>query len=366
MTRYARLDVFRGLALVIIFIDHLPDNFWSHYTLGRWGVSDAAEGFVLIAGVAAGLAYGAYFRAPVRIMAGTGRIWHRVWTIYLVQILITVLALGLSVALSRTFQSAGMLGINQVGAFFADPKSGMIRVPLLAQHLNYVDILPVYLALLAATPLMLFLAWRWPLVLLAGSIALWAVTSGYGLNFPSYPNPAGWFFNPLAWQLLFTIGLLTGTAMKDGRRLVPVTPWLLVPAGAVLVLGLDLWVGGPWSGAIWDWQWQTLQAGTPEMLVGVEKTFLPLPRLIHALSLAYILSCFAVIRRACASRAAGPFALLGRNALAVFATGSVLNFAMQLVRVKTGVNFALDTAMLAGGLFLLFALAAAKQYWPKP
>ena len=137
---------------------------------------------------------------------------------------------------------------------------------------------------------MLFLAWRWPLVLLAGSIALWAVTSRYGLNFPSYPNPAGWFFNPLAWQLLFTIGLLTGTAMKDGRRLVPVTPWLLVPAGAVLVLGLDLWVGGPWSGAIWDWQWQTLQAGTPEMLVGVEKTFLPLPRLIHALSLAYILS----------------------------------------------------------------------------
>lgn len=69
------------------------------------------------------------------------------------QILITVLALGLSVALSRTFPSAGMLGINQVGAFFADPKSGMIRVRLLAQHLNYVDILPVYLALLAAAPL---------------------------------------------------------------------------------------------------------------------------------------------------------------------------------------------------------------------
>ena len=72
MTRDARLDVFRGLALVIIFIDHLPDNFWSQYTLGRWGVSAAAEGFVLIAGIAAGLAYGAYFCAPARIMVGTG------------------------------------------------------------------------------------------------------------------------------------------------------------------------------------------------------------------------------------------------------------------------------------------------------
>ena len=28
--------------------------------------------------MAAGLAYGAYFRAPARIIAGVGRIWHRV------------------------------------------------------------------------------------------------------------------------------------------------------------------------------------------------------------------------------------------------------------------------------------------------
>ena len=33
MTRDPRLDVFRGMALVIILIDHLPENLWSRFTL---------------------------------------------------------------------------------------------------------------------------------------------------------------------------------------------------------------------------------------------------------------------------------------------------------------------------------------------
>ncbi len=364
MTRDPRLDVFRGLALVIILIDHLPGNFWSYYTLGNWGFSDAAEGFVLIAGISAGLAYSAYFRPPAQIMAGTGRIWHRVWTIYLVQILITVLALGLSVVLYRWFDNPAMLGINQVDKFFATPQSGMVRMPLLAQHLNYVDILPVYLALLSVTPLLLLLAWRVPLVLLAGSVALWIVTDAWALNLPSYPNPAGWFFNPLAWQLIFTVGLLTGVLMKDGRRLVPVTPWLLIPSLAILALGFVMYGLPSLSGPLWDWHWQMGEAGVPDILIGLEKTFLPLPRLLHALALAYVLSCFAFVRTACGSRYAAPFALLGRNALPVFAMGSLLNFAMQLIRVETGEDFWLDTAMLVAALAVLFALAAARQYWP--
>jgi hypothetical protein len=86
---------------------------------------------------------------------------------------------------------------------------------------------------------------------------------------------------------------------------------------------------------------------------------------LHALSLAYVLSSFEVIRRACAARVAGPFALLGRHALPVFATISLLNFAMQLVRVSTGKEFWTDTAMIAGGMVIVFALAAVRQAWPR-
>jgi len=52
--RDLRLDVFRGLALVMIFINHVPGTVYENVTSRNFGLSDAAEGFVLMSGVAAG------------------------------------------------------------------------------------------------------------------------------------------------------------------------------------------------------------------------------------------------------------------------------------------------------------------------
>ena len=54
-TRDPRLDVFRGLCLVMIFINHVPGNVYEKFTSRNFGFSDAAEGFVLMSGIAAGL-----------------------------------------------------------------------------------------------------------------------------------------------------------------------------------------------------------------------------------------------------------------------------------------------------------------------
>src|SRR5262245_62216950 len=55
--RDARIDFFRGLALIFIFIDHIPGNAFANVTLTNFGFADAAEIFVLLAGYAAFLAY---------------------------------------------------------------------------------------------------------------------------------------------------------------------------------------------------------------------------------------------------------------------------------------------------------------------
>ena len=49
--------MFRGLALVMIFINHVPGTVFEAYTNRNFGFSDAAEAFVFMSGVAAGLAY---------------------------------------------------------------------------------------------------------------------------------------------------------------------------------------------------------------------------------------------------------------------------------------------------------------------
>src|SRR5215467_6813053 len=53
-----RLDFCRGIALIVIFIDHVPGNPLSSWTLRNFSFCDAAEIFVLISGMASYLAYG--------------------------------------------------------------------------------------------------------------------------------------------------------------------------------------------------------------------------------------------------------------------------------------------------------------------
>ena len=72
-----RIDFFRGLALIFIFWDHVPENPFAQLTLRNFGFSDAAEVFVFLAGFAAVTAYGrvaqrdGYVVACLRILKRT-------------------------------------------------------------------------------------------------------------------------------------------------------------------------------------------------------------------------------------------------------------------------------------------------------
>jgi hypothetical protein len=102
-------------------------------------------------------------------------------------------------------------------------------------------------------------------------------------------------------------------------------------------------------------------AGVPRFFWMTEKTYLAWPRLLHMLALAYLLGSLPVVRRACASRAAAPLALLGRHALPVFALGTVLCFVGQAIKDVAPPSLALDSAIIFGGLALQLGFAALKQ-----
>src|SRR5215471_14749279 len=56
--RELRLDLFRGLALWLIFIDHLPPSVLTWFTIRNYGFSDATEIFIFISGYTAAFVYG--------------------------------------------------------------------------------------------------------------------------------------------------------------------------------------------------------------------------------------------------------------------------------------------------------------------
>lgn len=359
--RDPRLDVFRGLALAMIFINHVPGTVYEHFTNRNFGFSDAAEGFVLMSGIAAALAYGALVRKQ-GLLEGFHRCVARVFTLYWVHILTTVLALAISAGAARFFGLTSMMETNNVHIFVEDLTGGMIGLPLLTHQLGYLNILPLYCVLLLCAPAAILLGQRSPLALLAGSIAMWFAAGLFRLNFPNFPTPGGWFFNPFSWQVLFVVGLLTGLAMKEGRRLVPVYGRLFWLACGYLILSV-LWIWVQPVQAAGRAALETLlDLGTPFHLATFDKTFVALPRLLHALALLYVISCLPAVRRLCGSRVAAPFALVGAHALPVFALGCVLSILGQAIKVFAGPNFAVDTQVIFVGLLAQLLLAMALEH----
>lgn len=351
----------------MIFINHVPINVFEHFTSRNFGFSDSAEGFVLMSGIAAGLAYSSDFRTPTRLWQGVGRVWRRVWTLYLVHILCTVGALAAAAAAALFLHDSRILFQNNMDSLFLNPLSTLIGIPILGHQFGYVNILPLYLVLLFFAPALLWAALRWPMWLWAASTLLWFVTGQFYLGLPNYPLEGNWFFNPLAWQIIFVTGILTGVAMKDGRRLVPVQRGLQWLCGIFLIYAavatMTPVVGMPTGHALW-WLRETLHL--PWHFVAFDKSYVTGPRLLHILALAYLLSSLPVVRRACASRFARPFEIMGRQSLSVFALGSVLCIALQGIRQVAPHTVAMDTLLVGGALLMQFALAAARQYWPKP
>lgn len=355
-----RIDLLRGIALVMIFINHIPGTIWEHVTSRNFGFSDAAEGFVLMSGIATGLAYGVPYLSGRPTWAQALRPWRRALTLWLVHVLVVSLIV---VLFTLTRDQTGILEMAQkrnILPVLNDPAGFLPAVVMLGHQFAYADILPLYIVLMLCAPVILFLAVRWPLAVIQGAVFLWLVIGLLKLKMPTFPLDYGWFFNPLAWQVLFVTGVVTGLFLRRGRRLLPVRPWALRLAIGVLILSA-VWVQVP-SVAAWGGHGLWLlheYGGFPSVLTSFDKSFLYLPRLLHILALAYVLSALPVVRRLAALPALAPLVMLGRHSLPVFATSTVLAYGAQVIKSIHGPSVLLDTALILAGLALLFALAQA-------
>lgn len=355
--RDLRLDMFRGLALVMIFINHVPGTIYENITNRNFGFSDAAEAFVFMSGVAAGLAYSNRFRSG-NLWAGIAKVWARARQLYFVHITITMVSLALFAAAAKWFDLPELLTKNNIAPLFQQPLSTLVGIPLLTHQLGYNNILPLYMTMLLATPFILMAGIRKPWIVLVASVALWVVAGQFRFNLPAFPNPGGWFFDPFSWQLLFVIGLLSGAAMKVGKGFIPFNRVLYALAVAFLVFTL-LWMKVPPIGKGMNSAMGWLSSiGVPFYITWFDKTFLSLPRLLHALSLFYVLGHLPIMRNLANSSVVAPLRLMGRQGLATFAMGTVICMLFQSIKAgHPGNDPFFDGLLLLSGLLALVALA---------
>ena len=316
--RDIRLDFFRGVVIIFMLIDHIPGNLLGRLTLRNFGFSDAAEAFVLIAGISSAMSYA---ERPGEF----GRICRRIGKIYVVQLgLLLASALCILVGFLLSGRVA-LLKHDALSPFLDNFWHSAGRAIMMDLQPHYLDILPLYICMLAWLPIVLRLA-QWSCIgTLALALTIWLFANAYHLNIPGYRD-GGWYFNPFAWQLLLSVGVVigisrlrsaAGTAQKHSRPLLIlaclyaffsflyVRPWAQFPLGVlknVVVFNQDL--VGP-----------------------INKSYLSLWRLFHILCVAYIVNVVipfdvAWIRKAQWAR---QFVVIGRMPLTSFVVVSLFS-----------------------------------------
>jgi hypothetical protein len=359
--RIDAIDFWRGFALLTIFIDHVPENMFQHVTFKNFGFSDAAELFVFLSGASVALAYGTRFFNGER-GAAVRAVLRRAFTLYWVQILISLLIISLFAAAASYWDNDDLVDDEDRDLVVSSPLRGVSALLLLAHQLENVNILPLYIALLLATPALLLLARRSDWLMLAGSAALYLVARIFELNVPSWPLDGGWYFNPLAWQLIFALGVFVGRRIKTGgigydRRVFAACVALLAASAVVATNGFGL-APGLWNGA--------------RGLLDHSKTDLGVMRLVHFLALAYVISHSGLTGLLRRTPVFSPLALMGRYSLPVFATGCVLTAVGEVIVETRAEDFAhpltLGAFIVAGGIvvhYLVARLLAARRA-PEP
>lgn len=317
--RDPRLDFFRGSAMLIILVAHIPDNAWILWIPARFGFSDATEIFVFCSGLASALAFGATFAARGWLI-GAARIAHRVWQVYWAHIGVVLATASMLVAIDVHGWGARphpYITEPHVVPLFEDTARALVGLMTLTYVPGLFDILPMYLVILGMIPLVMalhraggfgavaaFVLVIWAAAALAGFARL-AEGAGQGpwprdaaialgarfaaLNLPATPDGAHvWFFNPFSWQLVFFTGFAFGMGWLPAP---PVSRRLALAAAAFALACIPfawhkLYIGVYFAegAALPLWLWQ-VRDGAAALH---DKTTFGVLRYLHFLAIAYL------------------------------------------------------------------------------
>src|SRR5580658_3859895 len=226
-SRDLRLDFFRGVALICIFIDHIPENYLNYFTLSAVGFSDAAEIFIFISGFTAALVYGRALATRGALFA-TVQVLRRAWQLYVAHIFLFVIFIAEVSYTVRTFNNPMYNEEMGVGDFLEHPHVAVVQAMLLQFQPTYLDILPLYIVLLLIFPAVLLCLRQHPSIALIPSALVYLEVQIFTVDLPAYPPGSVWTFNPLAWQFLFVLGAVLGqaeTSSRDRQRFVDAVFW---------------------------------------------------------------------------------------------------------------------------------------------
>jgi hypothetical protein len=355
--RDLRLDLFRGVALWLIFLDHIPRNILNWFTIRNYGFSDATEIFIFISGYTAAFVYGRAMRERGLVIA-SARVLRRAWQIYVAHIFLFTIFMAEIAYVAATFDNPLYAEEMNILDFLKQPDVTIFQALLLKFKPVNMDVLPLYIVLLLLFPPVLWLLLRQPGFALAGSALVYVLAWNFDWNLPAYPNGV-WFFNPFAWQLLFVFG--AWCALGGAQRLAYVlrSRYVLGLAVGYLIFAFAITL---------TWYIEPLQRFVPQWLSDwmypIDKTNLDVLRFAHFLALAAVTVHFVprdwpVLK----SPLLQPAIVCGQHSLEIFCLGVFLAFAGQFIISEWSGGALIQTLISLVGILIMIATASLISWY---
>jgi hypothetical protein len=341
-----------------IFLDHIPNNIVNWVTTRNYGFSDAADLFIFISGYTVAFVF-ARVMLERGFIIGASRLLKRVWQIYVAHVFLFVLYLAEIGYLAQRYGNSGFTDEFNIRGFLENPAQFLFEGLILRFKPVNMDVLPLYIVLMGVFPPILWLMLRRPNVTLAASGLLYLIARHFGWNVSAYPTGV-WYFNPFAWQFLFTFG--AWFALGGSAQAMPFirSRTALVLGTAYLLFALTMTMAA---------RFDELRSLIPPEIYGTfnpnDKTNLAPYRLLHFIAFA----CFVVrlLPRDWPGlewRIFRPAIKCGQQSLEVFCTGIFLSFAAHFVLVEISGAIWMQIVVSIVGILMMTVLAYYRS-WSK-
>jgi hypothetical protein len=196
-SRIVLIDFLRGLCLLVMTVDHLPETLIKKFTWQGLGFFSAAECFVFLSGLVAGRVYG-----RIAITKGSAVLRQRA----LQRAVILYLANAVLMTLMILAAEQGL--VTPGGGLYSDWSLWSKTMLFLVSPIN-ADILRMYCIFVLLVPGVLWALMNDRFYYMAAiSGCLWLAASlGFGMT--ALPEGTG-YFDLMSWQLLFVAGIYFG------------------------------------------------------------------------------------------------------------------------------------------------------------
>jgi hypothetical protein len=355
MSRRWDLDALRGLMLVMMTLTHLPTRFSTSISQ-PFGFVSAAEGFVLLSAFMAG---SIYTRRAMQqgIPAMREAFLVRALKLYACQLVLLLFAFTLVAKIGVTLDQPAIT--NLLSFYLRNPFTAVWSGVALIYSPPLVDILPLYVVLMLASPWVLATGlrrgWTWIMVV---SVALWVlaqldiarllydaavVATGFKVPFSETGS-----FQMFAWQFIWMLGLWMGSsdaAKRDPRAEFP--RWLIGVAGTIGLVCFS------WRHVVGQTPFGTLDA----LNLMFDKWHLGPLRLINFFALLVLTLHFGPRLRS--TLRCRFLETLGAASLPVFCAHLVIVLLALAVAgdPKSEIPLGVDVALIAGSFALLYTVA---------